>query len=123
MNDIQNTFLRRVLKVGKSCPIALMHFDLGQLLMMNRVLQRKLMFLHHVSHLENNALSCLFYEKQRDIPMKDTLVTDLQEDLFHMNTTLLEMEDMKKAEWKSMVKKYVTKKNKESLRVNSHMKI
>ena len=111
LTDIQNTFLRRVLKVGNSCPIPLMYFDLGQLLMENRILKAKLLFLFHVSHLEEKSLARKFYEKQKKEKSVPGLVKELRKTLTKMGVTFGELECVSKKAWKKSVIDFVTRKN------------
>ena len=113
-SDIHNLFLRRVLKVGKSCQKALMYFDLGQLLMNHRISKNKMLFLKHIAGLEEKALAKIFYEKQKiyNVP---SLLSECSEDFVKIGVTINEMEDMSKGQWKQTVSQYFKLKNEEEL--------
>ena len=53
-----------ILAVGTGCPIPLLYSETGTPLMANRVLQRKLTFLHHVANLPLDSLAREIYDLQ-----------------------------------------------------------
>ena len=57
LEKMQVFFLRSTLAVGTGCPIPLLYSETGCLLMECRILQKKLMFLHHLVHLPDSALA------------------------------------------------------------------
>ena len=114
LSDIHNIFLRRVLKVGKSCELSLMYFDLGQLLMPNRIAKSKLLFLKHISCLEEESLARIFYEKQKKYNLS-SLLSECKEDLKGMDVTVIDMEEMTKGQWKSFASEYIRRINEERL--------
>ena len=57
LEGLQNEFLRCLLAVGSGCPVPLLLWETGTLLMEFRILQRKLIFLHHLTNLPNDALA------------------------------------------------------------------
>ena len=57
LEKLQLNFLRTLLGVGTGCPIVMLYAETGTLLMEFRILQKKLIFLHHLSHLPVSALA------------------------------------------------------------------
>ena len=57
LEKLQLRFLRTLLAVGTGCPIPLLYSESGMLLMEYRILEKKLMFLHHLYHLDDSALA------------------------------------------------------------------
>ena len=57
LEKLQLTFLRCILAVGSGCPTPLLYSETGFLLMEFRILERKLMFLHHLNQLLETGLA------------------------------------------------------------------
>ena len=57
LENLQIRFLRSLFSVGTGCPIPLLYSESGMLLMEFRILEKKLMFLHHLYHLEESSLA------------------------------------------------------------------
>ena len=113
MNRIQNKFLQRILQVT-SAVIPLMYWDLGQMIMVNQILKRKLLLIHHISHLDTNSLAFKVYqqEKLHGLP---GLFQEVKEELSNLGITIKEMEGTTKTEWKVIVKKITHDKNEQDL--------
>ena len=114
LNEIHMYFMRRVLKVPISCPIPIMYHDLGQVLMKNQVMKKKLLFLFHISSLAEEEISKKFYRKQKEESLPG-LVNECGKWLIEMNVTFTMMETMTKSQWKRTVNNFTKKKNKEEL--------
>ena len=113
LNQIQKVFLQRILQV-KTAAIPLMFWDLGQLLMSNRVLKKKLLLVHHLATLNKKSIGYQIYYQQK----KDSLpglIEEMKEDLLQFEMTLDGMETFTKKEWKKFTEKNVRKKNREDL--------
>ena len=57
LEKMQLQYLKTLLAVGSGCPNPLLLSETGMLLMEYRILQKKLLFLHHIVHLPENALA------------------------------------------------------------------
>ena len=57
LENLQHEFLRTLLAVGSGCPIPLLLWETGTLMMEFRILQKKLLFLHHLANLPDNTLA------------------------------------------------------------------
>ena len=60
----QNQFYRVALGVGIGCPIPCLYWQTGGMMMPNRILQKKLLFLHHVATLPTEGLAREIFEVQ-----------------------------------------------------------
>jgi hypothetical protein len=49
LDGLQNLFYRVLLQVPAGCPKPMLYWDVKGLLMANRILKKKLLFLHHVA--------------------------------------------------------------------------
>ena len=63
---MQLKYLRLSLAVSRSCPIPMLYHQTGTLMMSNRILQRKLLILHHVATLPVSTLARDFYDTQKE---------------------------------------------------------
>ena len=61
------TFLRCIFAVGSGCPTPLLYSETGILLMEFRILEKKLMFLHHLNHLPETALAKEVIQSQTEL--------------------------------------------------------
>ena len=109
LEEIQKKFLQKILKV-KTCPIPLMLWDLGQHMMENRIIKRKLLLLKHISSLDEKALAHKFYKEQRTRKLP-SLVTESERILLDFGITLDDMEHFSKQGWKKLVNEVLDKKN------------
>ena len=57
LEQLQLSFLRCLLGVGTGCPKPLLYSETGVMLMEFRILEKKLMFLHHLSNLPETSLA------------------------------------------------------------------
>ena len=62
LDKVQHKFLRVALAVGTGCPIPKLYSETGTMLMSNRVLLKKMLFLHHVASLSSNTLARQVYD-------------------------------------------------------------
>jgi hypothetical protein len=65
LDNLQNLFYRVLLQVPTGCPIPMMYWDCGGLLMRNRILKKKLMFLHHIATLSQESIAYQVYCVQK----------------------------------------------------------
>ena len=62
---LQYDFLRHLLSVGSGCPIPLLLSETGTLMMEMRILQKKVLFLHHLKNLQETSLAKKVYRAQK----------------------------------------------------------
>ena len=115
LEELQKKFLQRILQV-KTCPIPLMLWDLGQHLMSNRILKRKLLLIKHIADLDDNSLAHKIYQQQKELKFPG-LVRETEEVLRDFGLTLTDMESYSKYEWKILLKELLEEKNRKELLV------
>ena len=115
LDKIQNKFLQRILKV-KTAIIPLMYWDLGQLLMVNRILKMKLLMAHHLTTLEPKSLANKIWRKEM-VSNIDGLYSEVKDALNSFNLTMNDMKESSKTEWKLLIRKKIEWKNEEDLKI------
>ena len=61
---LRNLFYRVLLNVPTGCPISIMYWDCGGLLMVNRILKHKLVSLHQLAVMDNDSLAKQIFNVQ-----------------------------------------------------------
>jgi hypothetical protein len=112
LEDIQLTFYRCLLAVGSGCPLPSLYWETGGTLMKNRILQKKLLFLHHVATLSNDTLAREVYEVQAKLELPG-LLKECKEFLVINGITNLSL--YSKLQWKSFVIKKIKSMNKDDI--------
>ena len=112
LETIQKRFLRCILAVGPGCPIPSMYWETGTVLMKYRILQRKLIFLHHLSTLPDSSLAKEVYTLQKQLNLPG-LLTECEE--FLHKYELYDMESYSKAQWKRKVKAIIFQLNEDNV--------
>ena len=112
LEQIQKRFLRCLLSVGVGCPTPSLYLETGSMLISNRILQRKLLFLHHLATLPDTSLAKEVYDIQTQLSLPG-LVNECQE--FLSNHELYSIERYTKSAWKRKIKWLVFEKNKDDL--------
>ena len=64
LEKMQYTFLRYLLAIGNGCPLPLLLSETGTMLIELRILQRKVLFLHHLEHLPDESLAKQVFKTQ-----------------------------------------------------------
>ena len=64
LEKLQYDFLRCLFAVGSGCPLPLLLSESGSILMELRILQKKVLFLHHLEHLEDGSLAKEVFREQ-----------------------------------------------------------
>ena len=64
LDDLFHTFCRIIFRVSVGCPIPSFYIQSGAIRFNNRILQKKLMYVHHLANLEDESLGRFFYEQQ-----------------------------------------------------------
>ena len=116
LNEMQDIFLWKLLKTPKSTPKILMYFDTGQMFMRNRVKQRKLNFLWHLSSLEKESIAFRIYEEQKEKEHLPGLVNECRKYLEELELSLDQMKKYTKSEWKGLIRRKVNSINEDELR-------
>ena len=112
LEKMQLFFLRSTLAVWTGCPIPLLYSETGCLLMECRILQKKLMFLHHLFHLPDAALAkeVLLVQTENGLP---GIYTECKN--FLSRFEIYDLMQFSKAQFKRLVKCKILELNKEIL--------
>ena len=111
LEKFQCKFIRVILAVGTGCPKPMLYSQTGMLLMENRVLTMKALFLHHAATLPPDSLARNMYEyqvshniglvKEMETPFRDAGINDIQ--------------SYSKGQFKQIMKNHFFKKNKNDI--------
>ena len=112
LDNLQNLFYRVLLEVPTGCPIPMLYWDCGGLLMKNRILKKKLLFLHHIATLEEDAIAFQVYSVQKRLELPG-LLQECQELLVKFD--ILDVIEYSSGQWKKLVEKNIIEKNKTDL--------
>ena len=112
LDDLQYMFYRYLLATPRTCPIPALLWETGGLLMEHRIAQKKLMFYHHLINLPENSLAYEIAATQTAMSFPGLMMecAKLME-----NYEITDAKSYTKIQWKKIVKKKVTDKNRESL--------
>lgn len=109
LEKLQLNFLRTTLGVGVGCPMPLLYSETGTLLMEFRILQKKLLFMHHLERLPDSALAKEVYNTQVTHGLPG-IASECQE--FCAKFEIFDMKQFSKPQFKNLVKKKVRELNK-----------
>ena len=112
LENLQLQFYRCLLAVGSGCPIPSSYFETGGILMEFRILQKKLLFLHHVATLPDDSLARQVFQVQEELNLPG-LLQDCQE--FLVERRITKFSNYSKSQWKSLIKAEIHKLNKETV--------
>ena len=105
LNSIYQHFFAIIFRIGKGSPSYNFFWQTGMLKPELVILQRQLVFIHHVANLSESSLAFLFYQRQIENPDIPSLVSTIKPHL-----TKLDFETNKyssKWRWKKIVKSYI----------------
>ena len=108
LNTLFNLFHRSLMRLGTGCPADNFYWQTGSLKPEFLILQKQLVFVHHLANLPVGSLGRDVHDLQvaQSLP---GLVTNLQE---HINTLgVSDMTAVSKFHWKREIRKYVTELN------------
>ena len=124
LEKLQLTFLRCLLAIGSGCPIPFLYSKTGILLMEFRILEKKLMFLHHLAHLPETSLAREVFTVQTDYGLPG-IAQDCREFLARFG--LQNLSRFSKSQFKRIVKAKIHELNKckiiEQVRNRNYKKI
>ena len=112
MDYLQNLFYRVLLSVPVGCPIPIMYWDCAGLSMKLRIVQSKLLFLHHLATLDDDSLAKQVYNVQKRLELPG-LVEECQE--YFIKFGICDITKYSKTQWKTLIKKCVQNLNKDTL--------
>ena len=67
LEDIQLRFYRTLFAVGSGCPLPIIYWDTGGILMKYRILKQKLVFYHHLANLPTDSLAGEMFQVQKQM--------------------------------------------------------
>ena len=112
LEKMQLQFVKTLLSVGSGCPSPLLLSETGMLLMEYRILQRKLLFLHHIVHLPDTALAKEILNVQIELGLPG-LFKECQAFLIRFGIHNLKL--YTKKQFKKLVKEKISYLNKEHI--------
>ena len=113
LNRLQETYYQVILNCPVTSPKPGLYWFTGGMMMMNHIIQRKLLFLWHLFHLDGNSLGKEVLETQRRF--ETGFWTECLAYMMEMDISLEELENTTKMQWKSRVKLATKLKNKNDL--------
>ena len=112
LDKLQNKFYRMLLNVPNGCPTPALYWDLGGLLMKNRILKKKLLLLHHIANLEKSSFAFQIFEVQKRL-MLPGLVSECQP--FLVKFEIINLEAYSKNQWKRLLNEKINDLNRSEL--------
>ena len=115
LEEIQNSLYRNLLNVPFTTPKASLIWEMGGIKMKFRIMQRKLIFMNHILHLEEDSLAKQVQrvEQAQGVPGLSSEVETYIENLGLPNCFLIYIPQKK---WKPLVKKAILKANETEIR-------
>jgi hypothetical protein len=112
LDSLQNQFLRSLLATPRGTPTPALMWETGTSTMGNRIMKRKLIFVHHLFNLPETSLAnqCAIMQEEMSLP---GLISEIKEVLAELD--LPNMKSLSKLQWKNLVNKKILKKNKDDL--------
>ena len=122
LEQIEEGFLRKILKTSKGCPISQLYLDIGQTPARFEIQKMRLLYLKYILEQSEEALLRKFFQLQIDEPTKgdwgSQCVIDLKE--LEITETFIEIKEMSKTKFTRLLKsrievnalKYLKKKRK-----------
>ena len=112
LDNLQKLFYRVLLQVPTGCPIPMLYWDCGGLLMKNRIIKKKMLFLHHIATLSPDSIAYQVYCVQKRLELPG-LVQECHEFLVKFQIT--DISGYTKGQWKSLIDKNIIVQNKTDL--------
>ena len=112
LESLQLDFYRCLLAVGSGCPIPSLYWETGGFMMKYRILQAKLLLLHHIATLPGDSLAREMYEVQKDFRFPGLL---LECEDFLTDEGVLNLENYTPFQWKNLVKTNIYKLNRSEI--------
>ena len=112
LDSLQNQFLRSLLATPKGSPTPALLWETGTWTMENRILKRKLLFVHHLVNLTEDSLAyqCAMVQDKLSLP---GLISETKDIIKEME--LPDIQSVTKLQWKNLVQQKLLIKNKDDL--------
>ena len=112
LDKLQDLSYRVLLQVPTGCPIPVMYWDCGGMLMEYRIVKKKLMFLHHLANLDDSSLAKQVYDVQLKLGLPG-LIKECEQYLVKFG--VIDITKYTKIQWKNLVNQNIAKMNRECL--------
>ena len=112
LEDIQLRFYRTLLAVGSGCPLPIIYWDTGGILMKYRILKQKLVFYHHLANLPTDSLAGEMFQVQKQMNLPG-LVNEVER--FLAREGIFDVTKYSKNQWKMFMKNLIRQKNETEL--------
>ena len=112
LDDLQNQFLRNLLATPRSCPIPALMWETGTISMENKIIKKKLLFYHHLTHLPHDSLAWEVADIQTRLALPG-LLAECEELALTMGLTT--PSTCSKFQWKKKVNEKILIKNRSDL--------
>ena len=123
LNSLQETFMIAMLATPRTTPKVAMYWELAAPLAVNRIIEYKLRFYHHLVCLDKEAVAYKIYECQRKL--NHGLVNECRTLLAQLNISECEVVNYTKSEWKKEISQKIKELNKNNIldQMKSYKKI
>ena len=115
LENIQLRFYRTLFAVGSGCPLPIIYWDTGGILMKYRILKQKLLFYHHLANLPTNSLAGEIFQVQKRMNLPG-LVKECEK--FLAQEGVFDVTKYSKQQWKTFIKNLIRQKNEQELLTN-----
>ena len=116
ISGLYSSFFQTIFRIGSGTPQPNFYWQTAMLLPQYFLLQKKLGFLYHLVNLPEDSLGRKVIDLEAGKKLEGGLVTEMEEEIKEMGISQLsELRSISKWRWKTTVKKFVLKKNQESL--------
>ena len=107
LERIEDNYMRQLLKTKKSCPIAQLYLELGQVPVRFDIIKLRLYFLKYILHQDPGSNVLKMYHLQLENPKRGDWASSVKKNLEDLNIYLSneEIKMMSKYKYKSLVKK------------------
>ena len=112
LENLQLRFYRAILSIGTGCPIPIIYWDTGGMMMRYRIMKRKLLFFHHLATLSTDSLAREIFEVQKEMKIPG-LVSECNKILIEAG--VIEVDKFSKSQWKTFVNRLCRKLNEDDL--------
>ena len=117
LEELQTMMFRTVLSTPKSTPASMLYWDFGTLKMKNRIIQTKLLFLHHLKKLPENAFAKEIFNAQIKYKFPG-LVEECMNFISDLSLTDITTENITQNAWKNEVKSAIKELNEKEVKAD-----
>ena len=117
LDHLQNILMRCLLAVPNSAPIPALNWDVGLVSMEHKINEKKLLFFHYISTLDESTLAKEIYQIQKQLKFPG-FVPEVKEliECYGLPNILENPSTFKKKQWTALVKKAIKNKFEDELK-------